>query len=413
MRILLLSHYYSPEIGAPQRRWDALVERFIAAGHQVAVLAPAPHYPGGRLTSLHPDHQPGAVARGRHGEVVHRLPFREYDTGLGGRGLDQLWAAAAAARTGLARFSGLRRPDVIIATVPGLPTLPTGLALGAALRRPVVVEMRDAWPDLLTARGQWDGDGASSAENRQGLSTRVITRAVTALQRRASALVTTTETFAEVLRERGMRRVLTIRHGTQTPPAPTPERGQQHDAPLRVLYAGTVGRSQGLNSAVRAAAECTRRGVPVQLRIVGEGAELEPIQELARTLEVPVTFLPSITATELAGHYGWSDTILVPLRTWEPLRWTVPSKLYDALATGRHVTAALAGEAAEVVGRTAAGHVVPPEDPAALAELWAQLSANRSLLQVGSSALEWVATNADDDVLAGRYLDLLREVARG
>src|SRR5699024_10808989 len=206
MRILLLSHYYSPEIGAPQRRWDALVERFIAAGHQVAVLAPAPHYPVGRLTSLHPDHQPGAVARGRHGEVVHRLPFREYDTGLGGRGLDQLWAAAAAARTGLARFSGPRRPDVIIATVPGLPTLATGLALGAALRRPVVVEMRDAWPDLLATRGDWASRGDNTAvESRPARwTTAALSGAITAMQRRAAAVVTTTDAFAEVLSHRGL-----------------------------------------------------------------------------------------------------------------------------------------------------------------------------------------------------------------
>lgn len=412
MRILLVTHYYAPEIGAPQRRWSALVERFVAAGHEVAVLAPTPHYPSGLPLSADPRLRPGAVARGHHGETVHRLHFREYDRDLGRRGLDQLVTAADALRTGLARFSGRHRPDVIIATVPGMPTLPTGLALGAALRRPVVVEMRDAWPDLLTARHRWDGE--TSAGGTHTLSTRAMGRVVTALQRRASAVVTTTETFAEILRERGMRRVLTIRHGTHTPAAPeVPVETRPSLAPLRVLYAGTVGRSQGLDSAVRAAAESARNGVPIELRIVGEGAELAPVAELARSLEAPVTFVPPVNAVELAAHYAWAETILVPLRAWEPLRWTVPSKLYDALATGRHVTAALGGEAAEIVRRTTAGHVVPSEDPGALEHLWAQLGADRAQLRVGDTAKDWVATNADDDALAGRYMALLQEVARG
>ena len=49
MRILLLSHYWAPEVGAPQRRWNRLAEALISRGHELAVLAPAPHYPGGRL----------------------------------------------------------------------------------------------------------------------------------------------------------------------------------------------------------------------------------------------------------------------------------------------------------------------------------------------------------------------------
>lgn len=410
MRILLVTHYYAPEIGAPQRRWSALVERFVAAGHEVAVLAPSPHYPTGRANWADPSLAPGAKTSGEHGESIHRLRFREYDRRVRGRGLDQVVTAADAFHTGVRRFAGRNRPDAIVATVPGLPTLVAGLLLGAALRCPVIVEMRDAWPDLVTARGQWDGDSATPGPGAWAVA---VASVVTALQRRAAAIVTTTSTFAEILRERGMRRVLTIRHGTRTPVAAERARRTADDVALRVLYAGTVGRSQGLATAVRAAAECSRRGVPVKLRIVGDGAELAPLKELARTIDAPVEFRPLVAASALAMHYAWSDTVLVSLRAWEPLMWTVPSKLYDALATGRHVTGALAGEAAEIVRRTSSGHVVSPEDVGALADLWAQLHSDRSQLQIGSTGRDWVGVEADDDVLARRYLDLLRGVTSG
>ena len=35
MRIVLLSHYYYPEVGAPQRRWRILNDHLRAAGHEI------------------------------------------------------------------------------------------------------------------------------------------------------------------------------------------------------------------------------------------------------------------------------------------------------------------------------------------------------------------------------------------
>lgn len=418
MRILLLTHYYAPEIGAPQHRWDAFAERFVAAGHEVAVLAPAPHYPSGRAGALAPEHRPGAVARGRHGEMIHRLRFREYGTGVSGRGLDQAVAAADAVRIGLARFRGVHRPDVIVATVPGLPTIPAGLALGAALRVPVVLEMRDAWPDLLGAHEEWD---TASVHAWQALVARTVPAAITAMQRRADAVVTTTDAFAEVLRGRGMRAVTTIRNGTAlldsdhsgVSPRDARLEAAGADRDLRVLYLGTIGRSQGLATAVRAAARARSAGVPVQVRIVGDGAEATAIARLAAELHAPVTVEAPVPREAAVRLYGWADTVLVSLRDWEPLRWTVPSKLYEVMASGRHVSAALPGVAADLVRAAGVGHVVPPGDVPALADLWGRLHHDRDLLDVGQRGKVWLQQHAALDVLAARYLDLLARLIGG
>ncbi|GAV93625.1 glycosyl transferase [Actinomyces denticolens] len=238
MRILLLSHYWAPEAGAPQNRWQWLARGLVERGHDLAVLAPAPHYPVGALLDPSPRLAPGAVARDGSGAMVHRTAFRRYGTGIGGRGADQGLAAADGARLALARFSGRHRPDVVIGSVPGLPTLPAALAVGRALRRPVVAELRDAWPDILDSSRHWAGapgeagaagssataGGAISAISAIGgavgaaprlshhRAAGLIAPAVTALERRADAVVATTESFAQALRERGMRRVEVIRN---------------------------------------------------------------------------------------------------------------------------------------------------------------------------------------------------------
>jgi len=82
MRILLLSHYWAPEVGAPQRRWNRLAEALISRGHELAVLAPAPHYPGGRLLQGGGAHMAGSIRRDVTGAMVHRTIFRPYSSGV-------------------------------------------------------------------------------------------------------------------------------------------------------------------------------------------------------------------------------------------------------------------------------------------------------------------------------------------
>lgn len=232
---------------------------------------------------------------------------------------------------GLRRFSR-HRPDVIVATVPGLPTAMAAFVLSSAWGVPLVVEMRDAWPDLLTARHEWDdrtgpGRHGSRAACPRGsglrnLVTELAHWGLTCVQRRADAVVTTTESFARVLHTREISNVHVIRNGFTPTPAIAVRDGA---GPLRILYLGTLGRAQGLSLAIDAVHRSNRSGVAVELRIVGEGAEREALT--AQAAGAPVTFCDPVPRAQVREHYVWCDTVLVSLREWEPLHWTVPSNL--------------------------------------------------------------------------------------
>lgn len=410
MHVVLVTHHYPPEVGAPQRRWGALVPRFVDAGHRVTVLAPSPHHPDGVAGDLSPEERPGARAQGPFGERIVRLRFRPHGTDLPSRVRDQTVAAIDAVVQGLRDLRGADRPDVVVSTVPGIPSIGAGAVLKRALRVPHVVEMRDAWPDLVEPSGMLGGPGGPKRQARRML-THAIHVHITARQKHAAAVVTTTHRFAEVLRDRGVRHVEVIRNGAYLDEIPHlgPRDG---DGPLRVVYVGTVGRSQGLHTAIEAVDLLARRGVPVELRIVGSGAEVEHLRALAERSAGSVDVRGRVPRAEVIDHYAWADTLLVSLRAWTPLSWTVPSKLYEALATGRHVTGVVAGEAAGIIGETGAGHTVPPEDPVALAALWERLSADRARLEVGERGRAWAYGHCDYDRLAERYLALLEEVRR-
>ncbi|MCK9794714.1 glycosyltransferase family 4 protein [Isoptericola sp. 4D.3] len=415
-RVLLVTHHYPPEHGAPQRRWDTLTPRLLEAGVDVAVLTPPPHYPTGRLQDARAAYRPGSVSRGRHGERVVRTRFRPHAADLLSRTIDQAVAAGSAVVLGL-RFFRHRpeRPDVVVGTVPGIPSMFAAWLLARALRARLVIEMRDAWPDLIEPSGVLDARRSLTSRLLAGARA-VVHRAVSRLQARADAVVTTTETFAQVLLERGVRHVAVVRNGTSFQPltaddAPEPD-PRDSDAlpparPLRAVYAGTVGRAQDLQSVVRAAANVARRGLPLDVRIVGAGARVPFLENLAAELDAPVTFVGPVPHEEVRRYYAWADTVVVSLRDWKPLEWTVPSKLYEVMASGAYATACVAGEAAALVSRSGAGSVVPPGDVDALTELWSGWASSGTVPEADPLAARWVAENADDDVLAERYLDLL------
>ncbi|GGC10773.1 glycosyltransferase family 4 protein [Cellulomonas carbonis] len=412
MHILLVTHHYAPEVGAPQRRWGALVPRFLAAGHEVTVLTPPPHYPAGAVHKLVPGLRTGDTALGEHGETVHRVRFREHGHGIRSRTLDQTIAATDSVVRGVRELGRRgRRPDVVVATVPGIPSIAAGVALRHALRVPLVVEMRDAWPDLIEPSGMM-GE-TRRRRGWKGAVTAEIHRVMTLLQKDAAAVVTTTDAFGEVLRERGMKRVEVIRNGAYLDEIPLlGARPSPTTDPLRVLYLGTVGRAQGLGTAVAAAGLLRERGRPVELRIVGPGFEYAHLAEVSADRGVPVDLRGPVARSEVFDHYAWADSLLVSLRSWLPLRWTVPSKLYEMMATGRHVTAVMAGEAADIVEATGAGHVVHPEDPEALAALWRRLDEDRELLDVDGRARAWARQHSDYTRLAADYLAVLEGVVR-
>lgn len=405
--ILLVTHHFAPETGAPQRRWGALTGHLVPAGFPVTVLAPPPHYPSGKFTHSSPAFRPGSVATGSNGEKIIRVNFREHSQGLGSRATDQLVAAISSVLRGIRPSAG--RPAVVIATVPGIPSVVAGWALARWHRAKFVVEMRDAWPDLIEPSGILLRRGRSGSLRRRlrDLAARAVHRAVTRIQTRADLVVTTTAAFAEVLRTRGVRAVAVVRNGTAFAPvrgnAPVLLEGR----PLRVVYAGTVGRSQGLEVAVRAAALVQERGHALDVRIVGHGNELAPLRLLAAELGAPVRVEPSVPSTEVRDLYAWADTVVVSLRDWEPFEWTVPSKLYEVMASGVLASASLAGEAANLVTMNGAGAVVRPGDVEGLADLWCGWLSDGVVPAASSDAAAWVAEHASDEVLGRRYAELL------
>jgi glycosyltransferase involved in cell wall biosynthesis len=98
--------------------------------------------------------------------------------------------------------------------------------------------------------------------------------------------------------------------------------------------------------------------------------------------------------------------VIVPLKKYIP--GAVPSKLYEAMASGRPVVLVAEGEAAELVCRHKAGIVVRPgainDLVHAIRKLWTDPSLRRTLGENGRRAAEQLF---DRTTIAKRFIDHL------
>ncbi|NUU33216.1 glycosyltransferase family 4 protein [Arthrobacter sp. C9C5] len=393
VKVSLLVHSYWPESSPPQRRWTALLKEFCASGWDIEVITPVAHGPAGRR-ELAPEVAGRAFRRqkGQFTELIRRVPYLPHGNSQLTRFIDHCFSAAMSVPAGL--FS--RRSDVVIATAPSLPILAAGYLLARLRRVPLIVEMRDAWPDL-----------ARDSRMVKGRVKSVVEVAVDFIQHRADLVVTVTEGFAETLRGRGIKNVATVSNGLHVDTIPVLSPPEPERETFEALYLGNHGASQRLEVIIRASALV---GDSMHLHLVGDGTRKPALQKLARELNAPVTFHPSLHGPDVLERYASADTCIVSLRDdWKSFETTVPSKTYEVLSLGRHVTAIVIGEAARIITDAQAGDIVP-SGAEAVAELWRELAADRSRLVRDETSRQWVKEHADYSLLAEQYMELIAKL---
>lgn len=432
MNILVLSQYWAPENGIPQRRWSWLTKILVRAGHEVTVVAPPPH--NERTIDFREWRERGglfpnpAIETGPSGERIIRSGFFPAGKSLTQRAFNQASVAISIlvmSTSNRGQFAGYK-PDLVIGTVPALPTSVVTQLVAKRYKIPYIIDLRDAWPELLKDSQSWNkGIGKRSIREKflskgpfQLLSKITEISMNTSLQH-ANGIITTSEHFADHLRTQlhfghNTPKVIdTVRNVFPPKTVYTPkDKRFREGMALNVLYAGTVGRAQKLDNAIRAVSIADERGYSVNLRILGDGAAWIALKELISETNVSATIEHRLPADDLYQHYDWADTALVHLTDWAPLARTIPSKTFELMSVGLHISAVVFGETAELIQELDAGDVVSPEDPEALAQLWIELINDRSKLSVSAKGRQWVEKQRND-IVPVTLLSIIEDVAQG
>jgi glycosyltransferase involved in cell wall biosynthesis len=161
-----------------------------------------------------------------------------------------------------------------------------------------------------------------------------------------------------------------------------------------VLWAGTLGHAHGLEFVLQAA-DRLRDRYDIHFLFVGDGSARAHIEKLSAALRLPnVTFREPVRLEKLPSYFSIADIGLSSLLGIHLYDGARPSKFFPVLASGKPLIFAGQGEAARLIKDAAAGVVVPPENPQALADAIVQLLDSRQMLRtLGENGRRFVESN--------------------
>lgn len=412
MHIAILVQDFAPETGAGPARITELAAEWLRAGHRVSVIT---GFPNRRL----PGQRDGVIPAPYRG----RLAMRESWQGIE---VYRSWLYASTKR-GFARtlvnnlsfaatslvhaLAALPRPDVLIASGPPYFAQFSGAIVAGIEGIPLVLEIRDLWPDYVAEMGM--------------IRQRSLLAAMFASERwllhRARAVTVVTESFKQRLVQKGVpaERVTVVPNGVDTSRYyASPERlaldGVPADGTPLIGYLGTFGAGQGLAAVIDAARLLRGRGVNAHVALVGDGPDRAALEaDLSARPVSGVSIHAPIPRDATRAFYNTCDVVLVPHASLPVLGDTVPSKIFEVMACERPLVAALRGEGARIIERSRGGVLASPGDPVSIAEgierMLAMPAAERAAM--GRAGREFALAEYDRGALARRYLDLLTRAA--
>jgi glycosyltransferase involved in cell wall biosynthesis len=414
VKILYVSQYFPPEMGAPAARAAELARHWAEAGHRVSVLTGFPNHPTG-------------VVPEEWRPRLRRLIYREKTCGVH---IFRTWLWPLPNRKAHERMRNyvsffvsaslrgltLPRPDVIIATSPqllvGLAGWWLSFARLGARQIPFVFEVRDLWPESLAAVGIGDEDSWLH---------RALAAVAGFLYRRADRIVVVSPAFREHLIARWRvpaEKIAVVENGVETdlfaplPPAANDQLRQELGAEGKFLvcYAGTMGMAHGLETLLEAASQLQTQNSDVRFLLVGEGAEKERIKSLAQSRGLAnVRFLDQQLRERMPALISASDACLVLLKKTEVFKTVIPTKMLEFMSAARPVILAVEGQARLILEEAGAGLAIEPENAPALAQAIAQLAADRKLAsELGQRGRDYVMRHLSRGRTAEKYIEVLK-----
>lgn len=404
MKILFLTDNFPPEGNAPATRTYEHAVQWVKSGNVVTVITTAPNFPEGKVFEGYKNHW-YSVEEMDGIRVVRVKTYITANEGFAKRTLDYMSFMVSGFLVGLFQ----KRPDVIIGTSPQFFTVCAAWVLSMFRWRPFVFELRDLWPASIKAVGALD----------DSFAIKVLERLELFLYRRATAIVSVTESFRTELIERGIdeKKIFVVINGVDLSKY-TP---REKDTALLnefalagkfvVGYIGTHGMAHALHRILEAAEILLDRPEIVFL-LVGGGAQRDVLEKQAKSMKLEnVRFIPRQPKEMMPQIWSLCDVSLIQLKDDPLFRFVIPSKIFESMGMGLPIIFSLPfGEASQIIIDTGSGLVIPPEQPEQLAETVLELYEKTELLSKYADDSAKAAAGYSREKQAGRMMQVLEGV---
>ncbi|WP_200967410.1 glycosyltransferase family 4 protein [Insulibacter thermoxylanivorax] len=345
-KLLIVSQHFPPEIGAASNRMEHLCRYLSKAGYELYVITSQPSYPNRTLYTKQ------AFFSNENGCRLYRIPIISIgNNGVLSRISQHLAFLLMASMVTI--ILGIQyQIKTCITTSPPFSVNMIGLLFKlTGWRRKWIMEVRDLWPDSMTA---------VEFIEKNALIYRWLKRLELYFYRTASNIVVVTNQTKRILEQQEIpaNKIKIITNGI---PDWTAEvfnlklSSQRINSEFIILYAGNIGKSQNLAQLIQAAEYLS----DYKFCIIGDGLEKEKLMKLVERKNLKnITFIDAITDKRLLlNWYAKADIGVISLKDAKLFENVIPSKLFEYAGARLPILFIGKGEGAELVNKYKLGKV--------------------------------------------------------
>ena len=346
MKILIIAQYYNPDITAAASRISDSADLLSKLGHKVTVVTATPHKSHISNYDEYDKSVSSRILRVKISSVAQH--------GVWGMIKQYLGFSISALLKVLLNYKSIS-PDVIWISSPPLPVTLVSLVLKLIFRIPIVLDVRDIWPESAVNIGKIKRD---SLFEKLGKKLEKLS------YYHANEITCVSMNMKEYLDKLTHNKVTVIYNSISRVQMKKIYNGSPN--PNIFCYAGNIGHAQNIELLIHSF-ELARKDKDMKkliLYIVGDGALLNDIKLLAADLNLidSVKFFGAITKDEALEKMSEAGCLLLPLKDAPAFRITVPSKVFDYMSLSRPIITNINGEGAEIIKKCKANKIVPSEN---------------------------------------------------
>ena len=393
MKILILTQYFPPEVGASQTRLYETVKALQRCGLDVEVFTSMPSYPLGEIF----DDYKGCFYKKEQidGIKVYRVwSYASNDLGQAKRLLSYS-SFTGLALTALAAVKP--RPDLLFVESPPLTLGMAGYLLSKAWRCPWILNLSDLWPDSIFALGSM---------NKESFAGKSLLKLESFLYKKATGITAVTEGMISDLRLKKNvpdEKLFYLPNGANVEMF-YPVQDYHDQKQKKFIYAGRIGKAHGVEVIAKAAA-LTKQRRDILYEIIGDGPELPNLKKMICDMRLNnIKISEPVPLSQMPQKLKDAYAALVTLKANPLFKGTRPAKMLPPLAAGLPIVYSGAGEGADIIKETCAGVVTPPEDEKEFAKAVIWLAEHpEEAYDMGRRGREYAERNLDWNVLVKNW----------
>lgn len=300
--------------------------------------------------------------------------------------------------------------DLVFATTTPLTAGIPGIVARWVRNKPFVFEVRDLWPELPKAMGV--------------ITNPIILGLMSMLEwlsyRSAHHVIALSPGIADGIAKQGLTRdkITLVPNGCDLDIFDAPSQAWRpegiNESDLLVLFAGTHGVANGLDSVLDAAGELISRGrLDVKILLMGQGKEKPHLMRRAADEKLDnVIFHDPVNKKKLAGLMSAADLGLQILANVSVFYYgTSPNKFFDYISASLPVLNNYPGWLSDMISDHDCGFAIPPDNPIAFADALETAAEDRSRLKtMGANSRRLAVEQFDREVLAQQWVRVLEMV---